>query len=274
MKLSLLVFLIILRLHVNAKEETLFDLGDEAAKKITSPVVETSASRKKKKRKKQAPISDPPVLTTESNLPEYYKYRDLQKITQHRSSQILPSSVKQVLEKVSIGDTFDAVINHNIIAFNDETAPVLAVVTSGKLSGYRVLGVAKLNDTNESVTIEFKALSRAGQSYSLAAIGLTTLNQTYFTGKYYSNEKGLFAGTFLASFVAAYFDGLVPRETNYFGQIQTDTSVDSAFKKGMSGAAIESANIFKEKLKKAKSFCEIKSLMRIKILVNDLITER
>jgi hypothetical protein len=252
-----------------AKEETLFDLAPEEVKK---PSQTTPVPVQKKKKRKTSEAKPPD--NEESNLPSYYQNRDLRRVTQHKASQVLPSNVKQVLEKVNIGDTFEAVINHNVIAFNDEPSPVLAVITSGKLAGYRVLGEAKLNDTNEGVTIEFKALSKAGQSYSVAAIGLTPLNQTYFNGKYYSNEAGLFAGTFLSSFVAAYFDGLVPRETNYFGQVQVDNSVDSAFKKGMSGAAIESANVFKEKLKKAKSLCEIRAPIRIKILVNDLITER
>ena len=255
-------------LIATAKEEVLFDFGDEPKKE--APKAE-AVSKTVKNKKAAAATAQP---TEDGNLPDYYQKRDMKKVNKHTANQILPSNAKQILEKVSIGDTFDAVINHNIIAFNDEKAPVLAVITSGKLKGYRALGEAKLNDTNESVFIEFKALARTGQNYTMVASALNPFGQTYFTGKYYSNETGLFAGTFIASFVAAYFEGLIPTNTNYFGQVQQDTSVNSAVKKGMAGASIETANMFREKLKKAKSFCEIKSPLKIKILINDSITEK
>lgn len=255
-----------------SREEVLFDFGDEPKKEEPKPEVKVEATKPKKKKPK--PIQSAVPAPEIGNLPDYYQNRNMKKITKHDASQVLPNNAKQILEKISIGDTFDAIINHYIIAFNDEKAPVLAVITSGKLKGYRALGEAKLNDTNESISIEFKALAKTGQNYTMAASGLNTLGQTYFTGKYYSNEGGLFAGTFIASFVAAYFEGLIPTNTNYFGQVQQDTSVDSAVKKGMSGASIETANMFREKLKKAKSFCEIKSPLKIKILINDVITEK
>lgn len=255
------------------KEEVLFDFGDEPKKEIPkkeSKVEIPVKPIKKKKRKNPEQVE----IKIEGNLPDYYQNRDMKNVTKHNSNQILPNNAKQALEKVAIGDTFDAVINHHIIAFNDEKAPILAVITNGKLKGYRALGEAKLNDTNESVFIEFKALAKTGQSYTMSASGLNEIGQTYFTGKYYSNESGLFAGTFISSFVAAYFEGLVPTTTNFFGQVQQDNSVDSAIKKGMAGASIETANMFREKLKKAKSFCEIKSPLKIKILINDIITEK
>lgn len=257
------------------KEEVLFDFGEEPKKeqpKPEEPKPEIKVEAAKPKKKKTVKAPEKPVEN--GNLPDYYQNRNMKKVTKHDASQVLPNNAKQILEKISIGDTFDAIINHYIIAFNDEKAPVLAVITSGKLKGYRALGEAKLNDTNESISIEFKALAKTGQNYTMTASGLNTLGQTYFTGKYYSNEGGLFAGTFIASFVAAYFEGLIPTNTNYFGQVQQDTSVDSAVKKGMSGASIETANMFREKLKKAKSFCEIKSPLKIKILINDVITEK
>lgn len=254
------------------KEEVLFDFGQDTKKEEPKPVAPApSVVKKNKKKKTNQPV---PVVQQNGNLPDYYVNRDFNQITKNESGTILPSNAKQILESVAIGDTFDAVINHYILAFNDEKAPVLAVITSGKLKGYRALGEASLNDLNESISIQFKSLSKVGQNYSMAASALNDTGQTYFKGRYYSNEGGLFAGTFLASFVAAYFEGQVPTTTNYFGQVQQDTSVDSAVKKGMAGASIETANMFREKLKKAKSFVEIKSPVKIKILINDVITEK
>lgn len=258
-------------LIASAKEEVLFDFGDEKKEEAKSAQPVQTPTKKKKKK---AAAASQPAQTQTGNLPDYYVNRDLKQITKNESGTVLPSNAKQILEKVVIGDTFDAVINHYILALNDEKAPVLAVITSGKLKGYRALGEATLNDLNESVSIQFKALSKTGQNYTMAASGLNDQGQTYFKGRYYSNEGGLFAGTFLASFVAAYFEGSVPTNTNYFGQVQQDTSVDSAVKKGMAGASIETANVFRDKLKKAKSFIEIKSPLRIKILINDTIQEK
>lgn len=257
----------------HSKEEVLFDYGEQKKVEEQKPLDVPKKTVKKKNKKPVQQLNE--VKTDQAgNLPDYYLERDMKNITKHSSNQIMPSNAKQILEKVSIGDTFDALINHHILVFNGEKSPVMGIVTSGALKGYRVLGEATLNDANESVSIEFKAISRKGQNYTTAATALNEIGQTYFTGKYYSNEAGLFAGTFIATFAAAYFDGLVPRNTNYFGQVQTDNSVDSAFKKGMSGAALETAEIFKERLKKAKSFVEIKQPIKIKILINDNITEK
>ena len=76
-----------------------------------------------------------------------------------------------------------------------------------------------------------------------------------------------FAGDFVASFAAGYFDGLVPRRSNFFGQPEVDSSVDSAVKKGLASGALSTADRFREKLKKVPEFSEIKGPFNLKILI-------
>jgi hypothetical protein len=81
-----------------------------------------------------------------------------------------------------------------------------------------------------------------------------------------SREKLYFAGDFLSSFVAGYFDAQIPRSRNAFGQLKEESSVDAALKKGLSSSSMESGERFREKLKKVLEFSELNGPIRAKIM--------
>jgi len=105
------------------------------------------------------------------------------------------------------------------------------------------------------------------QIFDLKGVGVTTEGQPGLSGEYHSPEAEYFTGDFIASFAAGYFDGLVQRRTNAFGQLETDPSVDSAVKKGLASGALSTADRFREKLKKVPEFSEIKGPFDLKILI-------
>ena len=176
--------------------------------------------------------------------------------------------MKTTLGSLKVGDQLKARIAHSIIAFSDEKSPVIATVESGNLEGAKLLGESRLEPNTKRIFITFNQIRVGGKVYAFKGEGLTSESQPGFEGEYHSREATYFTGDFISSLVAAYFDGLVPRTTNVLGAQVEDTSVDSAFKKGLAGGAMASANRFKEKLKKVPEFSELEGPIKTEVLVN------
>ncbi|HPI39351.1 MAG TPA: TrbI/VirB10 family protein [Pseudobdellovibrionaceae bacterium] len=201
----------------------------------------------------------------ESNIPEYFEYHN---ISETRSKIVLSTETKQErLMSVRSGDIVAIEIKHSIIAFPDEKAPVVGVIKSGTLIGAKLFGNSSLEKNSKRVFIEFERVSFDGSTYELKGSAITDNGTQGFQGEYHTREGEYFAGDFISSFVAAYFDSQIPRSTNAFGQIQEDKSVDSAFKKGLAAGAMSSAERFKEKLKKSPEFSEISGPITAKLLI-------
>lgn len=202
------------------------------------------------------------------NLPIEFVQRDQRALLKTTSNTVLPGgNIKTKLKGVRTGDVLFARIPHSILAFPDENAPVVAQITEGPFKGARLLGSSKLEPNSKRIFIEFKAITTNGETYEFLANAVTIDGQTGFVGEHHSKEATYFAGDFASSFVAAYFDGLVPRSTNVFGTITEDYSPDSALKKGMASGAMASADRFREKLKKVPEFSELKGPIDIGLLI-------
>jgi hypothetical protein len=201
-----------------------------------------------------------------SNLPRAYSNGS------HRESNLSelilpPKGSHDTLKSLKVGDKLEATINHWVIAFSDEKAPVVATLTSRQNKNIKLIGESHLEKNSKRIFIEFTRAVVAGKVYTLKASALTDLGQPGFEGEYHSRELEYFSGDFISSFVAGYFDGLVPRTKNAFGQTEEDTSVDSAMKKGMSKGAMSSADRFREKLKKVPEFSELQGPFDLNILI-------
>ena len=234
----------------------------EDTKPTVSKVIEAKPPIKKisKKAPNYAPNTNP-----ESNLPGYFGAMNGGEL---KSKLVLSTETKQEkLLSVRAGDTARIEISHSIIAFSDEKAPVIALVKSGPLSGAKLFGISSLEKNSKRIFIEFERVSFSGSTYEIKASAITENGTQGFVGELHSHESEYFAGDFISSFVAAYFDAQVPRTTNAFGQIQDDRSVDSAFKKSLATGAMSSAERFKEKLKKAPEFSELRGPLRATLLI-------
>ncbi len=257
-----------------AKEEVLFEF-DESKPKIETQKVDSvkTVNQETKKPSKKKKINND-NNESGSNLPDYYTNRDLKKLSKLEIKIEQPKESKNLLNTVSIGDSFEAVIEHWVIAFPDEKAPVIARITSGALKGAKVLGESTLEKNSKKINITFKYISKNGQTYETSAKGITEIGSQGFDGEYHSNEVGLFSGAFISAFVGAFFSAQVPQTQTPFGTIQKDTSIDSAFKSGIAGGAMETADMFKEKLKKIPEFSELKGPIKMKILITDDVKEK
>lgn len=238
-----------------------------------STKVEETQPQAKKETESQKPIKKAskktighiPAHSSENNLPDYFG-----SVTggELRSKLVLSTETKQEkLLSVRAGDTARIEIPHSIIAFSDEKAPVVALINSGPLSGAKLFGISSLEKNSKRIFIEFERVSFSGSTYEIKASAITENGTQGFVGEMHSRESEYFAGDFISSFVAAYFDAQVPRTTNAFGQIQDDRSVDSAFKKGLATGAMSSAERFREKLKKAPEFSEISGPLKATLLI-------
>ena len=204
------------------------------------------------------------------NLPSYYQSRNQRLLKSTSSSTVLPKKkVEKMLKAARPGDIFPLKVNHSLIAFRDETPPVVGEVLSGPLKGAKILGTSRLEANSKRIFIDFSKLSFKDSIYSFNGKGLGLDGTQGLNGKYHSQEAKYFAGDFLASMTAAYFDGLIPSTTNPYGQVIRDNSVDSAFKKGLASGAMSTANRFREKLQKTPEFSEIKGPTLIKVLIID-----
>lgn len=164
------------------------------------------------------------------------------------------------------GDMLEAVIPHSIIAFPEEKAPVLAVVSNGKFRGARLIGFSGLEPNSKRIFIEFTKITFKKQTAKVVASGLTEAGQPGFEGEYHSQEAKYFAGDFLASMTAAYFDSQVPRYQSLLGQVE-DTSTKSAVKKGLAAGSKSGAERFREKLKKAPEFSVLSGSQYLHVLI-------
>lgn len=178
-----------------------------------------------------------------------------------------PKGSAEIFRALRVGEEVSVWVNHSVIAFPDEKAPVVAVPSEGKFRGLRFIGQSTLERNTQRIFVEFSRVAIGDQIFNLKGTGVSSEGQPGLIGEYHSREAEYFTGDFISSFVAGYFDGLVPRRTNALGQIETDTSVDSAVKKGLASGALSTADRFREKLKKVPEFSELKGPFPMKILI-------
>ena len=221
----------------------------------------TSVAAKNKTRKNTLSPSG------ERNIPiEYLKV----KREVNQSELIQPTKgAFELFRGFKIGDIQEVRILHSVIAFSDEKAPVVGVIDDGAQKGLRFIGESYLEKNSKRIFIHFNRLIQNHQIFELKAVGVSTSGQPGLAGEYHSREAEYFTGDFISSFAAGYFDGLIPRRTNAFGQLEQDNSVDSAVKKGLASGSLSTADRFREKLKKAPEFSEIKGPFNLKILILD-----
>jgi hypothetical protein len=240
--------------------EAVFEVKHPQIEKEAPAKLEVSAKPKNPTHRKH---SDSEVG---SNLPPAYLASPVRESTQSELVQP-PKGIGEALRRLRVGEKLSALVDHSVIAFPDEKSPVVANLTDRKFKGIKLIGESSLEPNSHRVFLNFTKAVVADKVYSILASGLTPGGQPGFMGEYHSREAELFAGDFLASFVAGYFDGTVPRHTNALGQLEVDTSVDSAMKKGLSAGAMSTADGFREKLKKVPEFSEIKGPIEIDILI-------
>jgi len=237
-------------------KEIILDRGDEFQTKVLDG---------------SAPIAAPKRATDASggrNLPVEFINRSRTRLLSTSSVVVIPSSsIRETLETLIPGEQLEVVISHSIIAFPDEEAPVISVVQSGPLAGAKLIGSSKLERNSQRIFVEFKRIVVRGTIYNTKASAVTESGQPGFEGVHHSKEASLFAGDFISSAVAAYFDGLVPRTTNPYGQVVQDSSFNSAAKLGLAAGAMSSAKRFQEKLQKAPEYSEISGPIAARVLI-------
>ncbi len=207
--------------------------------------------------------------TSSGNLSHELKSRSYVRLEQTSIQVVRPDqNLKSSLRGLKAGDVVTAKIPHSVIAFPDEKAPVLALVEGLDVpEGVRLVGESRLERNSKRIFIDFYQAALDGKPFRLKGVALTSRGVPGFEGEYHSREAAYFAGDFISSFVAAYFDAQVPRKTNVFGQDIPDSSVDAALKKGASAGAMSSAERFREKLKKVPEFSELKGPTEIRVIV-------
>lgn len=222
--------------------------------------------------KKLAPVKTKRVQNTStnvtSNIPCEYLNTSARQSTASELIQPTKGSM-EIFRSLRVGDILDLKINHSVVAFSDEKSPIIAIAESGTLKGIRFIGESYLEPNTKRIFINFSRMIQGQNIYFLKGVGVSANGQPGLSGEYHSREAEYFAGDFVASFAAGYFDGLIPRKTNAFGQIETDTSVDAATKKGLASGALSTAERFREKLKKVPEFSEIKGPFSIQLLILD-----
>jgi hypothetical protein len=220
--------------------------------KQTNPV-------KKKHRQKSS-------VDNNSNLPSEYLAASNRSST--LSELVLPKAgTSELFKALRVGDILELYIPHSVVGFADEKSPVIAVPQSGTLRSLRFIGESFLEPNTRRIFINFNRVVHGHSIYRFSGVAVSSEGQPGLLGEYHSREAEYFTGDFVASFAAGYFDGLVPRKTNVFGQVESDTSVDSAVKKGLASGALSTAERFREKLKKVPQFSELKGPFEIKLLV-------
>lgn len=211
-------------------------------------------------------VAKPNTSSTPSNLPlEYLKSNG--RVSNNSELIQTPKGSRELFKGLKVGDSLDLTVNHSVIAFSDEKAPVVAYAPFGSLRGLKFIGESYLEPNTKRIFINFSQVVQGHTIFNFKGVGVSDQGQPGLIGKYHSREAEYFAGDFIASFTAGYFDGLIPRKTNVFGQIQEDTSVDDAVKKGLSSGALSTAERFREKLKKVPEFSELQGSFNLKVLV-------
>jgi hypothetical protein len=250
--------------NASGNGEKIFDLE-------STPVNKTSEASLQRTSKSKPEEHD---LDVRGNLPAAYSVKSRQSIEQISTVTVLPQeTLKSVLKLLEVGSDIEIRIGHSVIAFPDEKAPVIASIEEGPLRNWRLIGESRLETNTRRIFIDFKMIVNGGKAYRFKGETLSISRQPGFEGEYHSRETTYFVGDFISSVTSAYFDGLIPRNSNAFGQVQADTSVDSAFKKGLAGGAMSSADRFKEKLKKVPEFSELQGPIRARVLILDKAIE-
>lgn len=229
-----------------------------------TPEIKTQETQKTVRKKSESIPSD--VNGTNRNLPDYYTSGGPKESPVSELVTKPPGSV-DIFRALKVGDIIESTVQHSVIAFRDEKAPVLAISETGRYRGLRFIGQSNLEPNSRRIFVTFDRIVVNGQIFKTNAVGVTISGQPGLLGKYYTREEEYFAGDFISSFVAGYFDGLVPRKTNVFGYSETHNSVDSAVKKGLASGALSSAERFREKLKKVPEFSEIKGPFNLKVMI-------
>lgn len=211
-----------------------------------------------------------------SNLPHYYLSRR-EPINQRTESLVVypTDSLKETLRTLKPGSVLKALVDHSVIAFPDEKSPVVARTLSGLFSGSRLVGFSRLEKNSNRIFIDFEVISPQGKasSFKFKGSALSETGSNGFEGIHHSKETKYFAGDFISTFIAAYFDSQVPRYLGPFGGQVEDTSLTSATKKAMAASSMASAERFREKLRKVPEFSELKGPLDIQILVLETPTE-
>lgn len=177
-----------------------------------------------------------------------------------------PKTSQEVFNGIKVGEEINSFVNHSIIAFPDEKAPVVAEI---KNKHFKLIGESSLEPNSKRIFVNFNRLIVGDQVFQIKAQALSDEGQLGLNCAYHSQEAKYFVGDFLSSAVAGYFDGLIPRSTNPYGQVIEDNSVDSAFKKGIAGGAMSSAERFRKKLEKVPEWGEVEGPLTIKVLILD-----
>lgn len=207
---------------------------------------------------------------TKGNLPSEYQISFGRQSTASELVVPVKGSV-EVFRGIKVGDSFDLYVDHSVIAFPDEKAPVVAQAQSGSVRGLKFIGESYLEPNSRRIFINFNRVVQGDHIFSVKGVGVASNGQPGISGEYHSREVEYFTGDFIASFAAGYFDGLVPRKTNVFGQVVEDPSVDTAVKKGLASGALSTADRFRQKLKKVPEFSEIKGPFKLKVLILDQV---
>ena len=245
--------------------ESKTNIDSTLPQKIESPTLPQSP--KKDRREKKRGSLKPSSL---SNLPNYYFKNQIVGNRPTESQVILPdNSIKEVFLTLKPGDILEAQVEHSVIAFPNEKAPVIAQILQGSFKGSKLVGFSRLETNSKRIFIDFELLSPLSRTHSFEfkGSGLTEIGTPGFEGKYYSKEIKYFTGDFISTFVAAYFDAQVPRFQSPLGGTIEDTSLNSATKKAFSQSAMSSAERFREKLKNTPEFSELTGPFPIRILV-------
>ncbi|MBK9039068.1 MAG: hypothetical protein IPL83_07900 [Bdellovibrionales bacterium] len=91
------------------------------------------------------------------------------KQTDTESSALLPTdSIKEKLKSIRPGDILRAQVEHSVIAFADEKAPVVARIISGSLASSRLVGFSRLESNSNRVFIDFELLSPKSKTSSFS----------------------------------------------------------------------------------------------------------
>jgi hypothetical protein len=218
--------------------------------------------------KKSTSVSKPKVkLTTPSNLPTYLRPQGK---ALSSKDELLVRTLKSDYLPVGMpgpGSQMVAVIPHSLVAFLSEKVPVIARVRDKKYLGLVLIGFTRLEPNSKRIFVEFTELQKGEEGYKILASGFDFDGRPGISGTHHSREKEYFWGEFVSSFVAGYFESLVPKESTIFGTQIEKPSMDNAIKRGVSTGLMSSADRFKEKLKMAPEFTETQGPVPVKVIM-------
>lgn len=202
-----------------------------------------------------------------TNLPDYFK---IPKPTSDRRQDLLVKETKISATPAGLpdtGSTVVAIIPHSLVAFLGEKVPVIAHLRDRKYHGLALIGYTRLEPNSRRIFVEFTSIQKGQRELAILATGFDFDGNPGLRGHYHSREDEYFWGEFVSSFVAGYFESLIPKRTTIFGTTLEPPSMDNALKRGLSSGAISSADRFKEKLKMAPQFSELPGPTPVQIVI-------